>query len=235
MLPVGIEQQLSSAELKALLAHEIAHLVRRDPWWLWLGEVLCTCLAFQPLNFLARWRWQQAAELLCDDWAVERQVSAMSLASCLTRIAEGRLDRQTTLMGLTAVGHFGSLTHRIAWLLRTGRATEPKRSRGRTLATLLTFSAGLLVGTYGPRLSFVRSVDANDDVQAIVRPSEAELWDDIQHELTETLNELARLDFQLATDSDLDSLASSLRARVLLLHEQLAPPLTTPPHAPTTR
>ncbi len=57
VLPAGIEQRLSGSEMKALLAHEVAHLVRRDPWWLWLGEVLCTCLAFQPLNFLARRRW----------------------------------------------------------------------------------------------------------------------------------------------------------------------------------
>ena len=217
VLPAGIEQQLSPAELQALLAHEVAHLVRRDPWWLWLGEVLCTCLAFQPLNFLARRRWQQAAELLCDDWAVEQQVAATSLASCLTRIAEWRLDRRAALMGLTAVGHSGSLTRRIEWLLRTGRATESKRSRGRTLATLLTFSAGLFVGTYGPRLSFVLPADANDDSEAVV------LWNDIDRDLNETLHELARIDSQLASNSDLEValLANHLRAQAASLKLRL--------------
>ena len=233
VLPAGIEQQLSSAEMKALLAHEVAHLVRRDPWWLWLGEVLCTCLAFQPLNFLARWHWQQAAELLCDDWAVERKVSASSLASCLTRIAEWRLDRRAALMGLTAVGHSGSLTHRIEWLLRTGRATEPKRPRGRMLATLLTFSAGLLVGTYGPRLSFVLPAEAGDELEAVAVLNESDLWNDIDRDLVETLSELARLDLPLsnAPDPAVASLANSLRERAAALSEQLAQPVTAASHA----
>ena len=233
VLPAGIERELSQAELKALLAHEVAHLVRRDPWWLWLGEVLCTCLAFQPLNFLARRRWQQAAEMLCDDWAVERQVSATSLASCLTRIAEGRLDRRAAQMGLSAVGHSGSLTQRIEWLLRTGRATEPKRPRGRTLATLLTFAAGLFVGMYGPRLSFVHSVEAGDDLEAIVAPNESKLWNDIDRDLAETLSELARLDLPLSNDPDPEvvSLANSLRERAASLSEQLAQSVTAASHA----
>ena len=233
VLPAGIERELSHAELQALLAHEVAHLVRRDPWWLWLGEVLCTCLAFQPLNLLARRRWQQAAELLCDDWAVEQKVSATSLASCLTRIAEWRLVRRAAVMGLTAVGPAGSLTQRIEWLLRTGRAAEPKRPRGRTLATLLTFAAGLFVGMYGPRLSFVLPAEAHDDSGAVVVLNESALWRDINRDLAETLNELARLDLQLTSDPDPEvaSLTNRLRARAAGLSEQLLQPDTAASHA----
>jgi BlaR1 peptidase M56 len=217
VLPDGIEQQLSPSELTALLAHEVAHLVRRDPWWLVIGEVLCSCLAFQPLNFLARRRWQQAAELLCDDWAVAQRISATSLASCLTRIAEWRLNRQTTTLGLAAVGNSGSLTRRIEWLLRTGRATEPKRPRGRRLATLLTFAAGLVVGLYGPRLSFVPRADASDD------PDAAVVWNDIQLDLNNTLNDLARIELLLRDDTDpeLTLLASRLRERAASLTHRL--------------
>ncbi len=219
VLPAGIERQLSPVELKALLAHEVAHLVRRDTWWLWLGEVLCTCFAFQPLNFLARHRWQQATELLCDDWAVERHVAATSLANCLARIAEGRLDRRATVMGLTAVGHAGSLTHRVEWLLRPGRATEPKRPRRRRLLALLAFSAGLLVGTYGPRLSLVTPAEAHDETNEEVGSNESELWNDIDHDLSETLNELTRLDLLLSSDPDPEtaSLANGLRQRAASL------------------
>jgi beta-lactamase regulating signal transducer with metallopeptidase domain len=56
ILPEKIEQRLNKEELKSLLAHEVAHLVRGDVWWLWIGRVLCSCLAFQPLNLLARRR-----------------------------------------------------------------------------------------------------------------------------------------------------------------------------------
>src|SRR5262249_43155956 len=43
---------------------------------------------FQPLNRLARDRMQEAAELLCDDWAVHRTGSGFSLATCLVKVAE---------------------------------------------------------------------------------------------------------------------------------------------------
>ena len=240
VLPDGIEQRLSSSEMRALLAHEVAHLVRRDPWWQWIGELLCTCLAFQPLNFLARWRWQQAAELLCDDWAVERRVSATSLASCLTKIAEWRLDRRAALMGLTAVGHAGLLAHRIEWLLRNGRASEPKRPRARTAATLTTFAAGLLVGLYGPRLSLIVPAEANEAQAASLDETAltdngvanssaddaiaARLWNDIELDLHHTLIELARLESRLATDPDPEvaSLAQRLRTRAATLKERVA-------------
>ena len=207
VLPAGIERELSTAELKGLLAHEVAHLVRRDPWWLLFAELLCTCLAFQPLNFLARRRWQQVAELRCDDWAVEQHASATALASCLTRIAEWRLNRRAVTLGLAAVGRSGSLTRRIEWLLRTKRVAEPKRPRTRVIASLLTFAAGLVVGIYGPRLSFVASVDAGEETEAAV------VWNEIDSDLAQTLNELDRIESQLANDPTTASLVASLRQR----------------------
>lgn len=223
VLPEGIERQLATAELKAVLAHEVAHLVRRDTWWLWLGEILCTCFAFQPLNFLARRRWQQATELLCDDWAVERHVSATSLANCLARIAEGRLNRKAAVMGLGAVGDTGSLTHRVEWLLRSGRATEPTRPRARRMLALLAFSAGLLVGTYGPRLSLVTPAEARDDTNEAIESHEIALWNDINNELTETLNELVRIESLLSLDPDPEvaSAANRLHQRAASLRERL--------------
>ena len=61
VLPATIEDDLPSDELTALLAHELAHLVRGDTFWLWVGHLLCSCCAFQPLNFLARREWRRAA------------------------------------------------------------------------------------------------------------------------------------------------------------------------------
>ena len=39
-----------------MLAHEIAHLVRRDPQWLVLARAIEMVFFFQPLNRLARRR-----------------------------------------------------------------------------------------------------------------------------------------------------------------------------------
>lgn len=88
VLPGVALTELDAAQQRSLLAHELAHLVRRDPMWLALGCALERVFFFQPLNRLARVRLQEAAEYLCDDWAVRRTGSGVSLASCLVKVAE---------------------------------------------------------------------------------------------------------------------------------------------------
>ena len=80
MLPERAVKDLCEDELRALLAHELAHLVRGDSSWLCISRVVCSCLAFQPLNHLARREWQRAAEFLCDNWAVSRTQTPLALA-----------------------------------------------------------------------------------------------------------------------------------------------------------
>jgi len=162
VLPTGMEQRLGKDELKALLAHELAHLVRGDVRWLWIGRVLCSCLAFQPLNFLARRRWQHAAEFLCDDWAVGRGGSAISLARCLTRIAEWRLEQRECAASLAAGGSRAKIVLRVERLVNaTGRVDVWTRPyRGVLLRVLVVVTAACLVCT-APRVVFPARVDVS--------------------------------------------------------------------------
>lgn len=217
VLPQGIEKQLTAAELKALLAHEVAHLVRRDPLWLFVGELLCTALAMQPLNFVARQRWLQAAELLCDDWAVQQDVSAMSLAACLTRIAELQLDRRGETWGLAAVGRTGLLTHRVEWLLREGRATESTSRRSRLRTRIAIVGLAILVGAFGPRLVLPEAVEAADAIE----DSSEQIA--IENELSLALNELEQAEKLLKNDQDTRTavIASLLRLRIQSIRGRL--------------
>lgn len=124
VLPQRTEDRLGNEELKALIAHEVAHLVRGDVWWLWIGRLICTCLAFQPLNLVARRQWQQAAEYLCDDWAVARGVRSLALARCLTQIAEWRFGREPCHVGLAAGGTKVTLIQRVERLVATDRSAD---------------------------------------------------------------------------------------------------------------
>ncbi|HEX6881981.1 MAG TPA: M56 family metallopeptidase, partial [Planctomycetota bacterium] len=55
---------------RALIAHELAHLARRDHWVSWL-EIPAAALAWwNPLFWLIRGRIRHYAELSCDAWAV---------------------------------------------------------------------------------------------------------------------------------------------------------------------
>jgi hypothetical protein len=79
--------QLDDEQQDALLAHELAHLARRDTVWLPLTQLLVDLLFFQPLNWLARRRLRELSELLCDEWAIARTGRPLSLAGCLAEVA----------------------------------------------------------------------------------------------------------------------------------------------------
>lgn len=124
VLPVGLEDRLGNDQLRAVLAHEVAHLVRGDTRWLLIGGLLSRCLAWQPLNLIAVREWKRASECRCDDWAVRRGVTAISLAKSLTELAEWQLDSACPTVELTAVGNKSSLRLRVERLLADGQGQD---------------------------------------------------------------------------------------------------------------
>ena len=78
---------LTDEQQQGMLAHELAHLARRDPFWLVLRQVIACVLFFQPLNWVARRRLREISEMLSDEWAVARTGRPLSLAGCLAEVA----------------------------------------------------------------------------------------------------------------------------------------------------
>jgi beta-lactamase regulating signal transducer with metallopeptidase domain/predicted nucleic acid-binding Zn-ribbon protein len=78
---------LTDEQQEGMLAHELAHLARRDPLWLVVSHVLACVFFFQPLNWVARRRLREISELLSDEWAVTRTGRPLSLAGCLAEVA----------------------------------------------------------------------------------------------------------------------------------------------------
>lgn len=206
VVPRSIERELPPDELRALLAHEVAHLVRRDPLWQWVNEFLCVCLPFQPLHFLVRRRWRRIAELMCDDWVVEQQISPLALARCLSQIAELRLGRRPAF-GMSAVDRSSGLTSRIEWLLRDRPVNASISRRGQSLITVIAFLLGVCVGVYGPRITLT-SVTLADDQSA----TDTE-YSELESEMQSALSELGRIESQLSQESDPEIRAMSNRLR----------------------
>src|SRR5262249_23921782 len=123
-LPQRAVRDLSKDELRSLLAHELAHLVRGDSLWLCVSRLICSCLAFQPLNQLARREWQRAAEFLCDSWAVSRTGTPLALARCLAEVAGWRLSGKPSAALLTATGRKSGLADRIERLVETSNPVD---------------------------------------------------------------------------------------------------------------
>jgi beta-lactamase regulating signal transducer with metallopeptidase domain len=87
-VPEAAFTELSDPERSLMLAHELGHLVRRDPQWLLVAAWIERVFAFQPLNRVARRAVQEEAEYVCDDFAVRLHGGGgVDLASCLARVA----------------------------------------------------------------------------------------------------------------------------------------------------
>ncbi|HJX27907.1 MAG TPA: M56 family metallopeptidase, partial [Thermoanaerobaculia bacterium] len=74
---------LTPEQQEGMLAHELAHLVRRDPFWLGFGQLMTSLFFFQPLGWVAASRLREISEMRCDEWAVGRTGRPLSLARCL--------------------------------------------------------------------------------------------------------------------------------------------------------
>ncbi|MGH7702951.1 MAG: HEAT repeat domain-containing protein [Gemmatimonadales bacterium] len=127
-LPEPAITELDLEQQRGMLAHELAHLSRLDPLWLTLSCLIEQILFFQPLNRLARRRQQEAAEYLCDDWAVHRTGSGLTLAKCLVKVAEW-IDATPRTVPIAAMAERRSqLVARIHRLVENrAMNTQPKR------------------------------------------------------------------------------------------------------------
>lgn len=155
-LPAESFAVLSPAQREGVLAHELGHLLRRDPLWRFAVELLCALFVAQPLLRLARRELRDCAEMLADDFAIRLTGRRRPLVESLTLLAAAL---RPTHAAATAFGEGHSpLVRRAARLLDAGR--RPARPLGRAASGCL--AAGLLL----PAVAFAPAVAAPRPVPA---------------------------------------------------------------------
>ena len=70
VLPASLPARCPPGELRLMLAHELAHLRRRDLLWNVLPAAAQAVFWFHPFVWLARREWRLAQEVACDEAAV---------------------------------------------------------------------------------------------------------------------------------------------------------------------
>lgn len=246
VLPERAERELPREQLRSLLAHELAHLVRRDTWWLCFGRLLCTAFAYQPLNFLACRQWQRAAEFICDEWAVRRTGNRLALARCLTTVAEWRLERSQLGGAIAATGQRSSLSERIESLVDDRIENQPWSTLRSLALTAIVLAVVIGLISIGPTATVALSVaDAGeqpgvevlaaesgdalniefDGETLVLQPVESvDQWPALQAELTalsDELNELQALLDRAQSFPEFAEHTSMLRERARTLDQHI--------------
>jgi beta-lactamase regulating signal transducer with metallopeptidase domain len=133
-LPEAVVTDLGPEQQRGVLAHELAHLVRRDPLWLGIAQVMERLFFLQPLNWLARRELQVTAEYVCDDWAAHQVGTGLPLARCLLTVAEWIAGATGPLPEPAMAARGSHLMRRVERLVR---GDGIRADRGRYLGLML--------------------------------------------------------------------------------------------------
>lgn len=136
VLPRWALELLDREQLRAMLAHETAHLARRDPLWRSATAFWCALLWFLPLAALARRRLDETAELACDAWAARHLGDGRVLAECLAECAEHRAGAFESALAAGMAQRESPLLQRIDYLIG-GSPMDTTLSRARAAAAVM--------------------------------------------------------------------------------------------------
>jgi len=141
LLPVTALTGLTSEQLEAVIAHELAHIQRFDAFVNLFQVAVETLLFYHPAVWWLGKRIRVEREHCCDDTAVALCGSPITYAHALTRMAESKVAPE-----LAMAANRSPLVERIARLL--GANSTGETFRGANLsAGVLCLSAALLAGS----------------------------------------------------------------------------------------
>jgi beta-lactamase regulating signal transducer with metallopeptidase domain len=135
--------------LRAVLAHEVSHVVRRDVAWQFAARIACFLYWFHPLVWLAARKMRVERESACDDSVLEMVDQPVDYASVLLRFAREMVARSTPAATAVPMASLSGLEGRVQAILDKGR----RRSPVGTLAGRVFAGAAMLIAVVAAILS----------------------------------------------------------------------------------
>jgi HEAT repeat protein/beta-lactamase regulating signal transducer with metallopeptidase domain len=146
MLPSTTINGRPASELRTILAHEMAHIYRRDPWLIWLQLILLAAWWFNPVLWLLNRAIRKAREDCCDDLLLSRGLTSPDTYCDVLVRAASELTGQPVVGAALGFGEqIHPLERRIVRIMDRTIKRRPALSMAGTLSVLF-FGAVLLPG-----------------------------------------------------------------------------------------
>jgi len=142
IVPIKALEALNPDEQESMLAHELAHLKRRDDVWLKFYQALQVLLFFQPLNCWVLRQIHEITEQICDAKAAQITQNNQAMAKCLVEVASWLTSQPRWVVSMAS--RQKPLTTRIIQLLNNQTMKDSTKSR--LLAPLPIVGMVALVG-----------------------------------------------------------------------------------------
>ena len=123
VLPAWCLREMSAAELRPILIHEITHLQRRDDWTNLLQKVVRAVFFFHPAVWWIDRQLAVEREMACDDAVVATLGNPRAYAGSLVGLLERSCARRGWTMAQAAVSRAREVSQRIARILSGGAAS----------------------------------------------------------------------------------------------------------------
>jgi len=143
--PRSLTDRDQADRIRGIVAHELAHVRRRDHWGIWLDVAMRIVWWWNPLGWLVRRRLRECSELACDEWVVrlfpnERRTYAESLVEVYEQASAHAVP----------IPAIGARTGSVRAFQRRLTMIMSDHGRGKMTARMwLTFSAILLFALPG--------------------------------------------------------------------------------------
>jgi biotin carboxyl carrier protein len=128
VVPEDWVERSGRKEVRAVLAHELAHVQRGDLWWNWLCVAVGVVLWWHPLVWIARRRWMLAQEMACDERALGATgVAAGAYGRMLVELvaeARGGARGRRQVIGVGVADCAGTLKRRLIAMKTKTRWTK---------------------------------------------------------------------------------------------------------------
>lgn len=216
LLPIGLINKLSPEETQAILAHEIAHILRKD----YLQNLLISTLEILFFYHPSVW-WFSATiktlrEQCCDDIALELGAERIALSKALIQLEENNPGPAFAL----AFAHKNQLLNRIQRLFQNpGQSTlRNEYSLSRSQAPLLICGLALIWLMTNPLEGMNASMD-------MMRLSKSFIWDRVQAP-ADTVKPKSRIE-KISRDNGKQKIELSLenkKIKELKVDEKVIPP-----------
>jgi beta-lactamase regulating signal transducer with metallopeptidase domain len=180
LLPQGADRW-PDARLRVVLAHELAHVRRRDSAWVMMSALVRSIYWFNPLVWMAARRLRHESERCCDDAVLATGVDAPTYASellALARIARAHHSRWHDPLPAAAMFGGSSLEDRIRALLDRRRRPTATPSVRVAIGLML---AGATIAAAAVRVSAERRPAPRLRV-AVLRATDARLLPDLERQ-----------------------------------------------------
>jgi beta-lactamase regulating signal transducer with metallopeptidase domain len=145
VIPGWLLQELSPAELKQVVLHELAHLRRWDDWTNLAQKIVKALLFFHPVVWWIEKQVSLEREMACDDAVLAETANPRAYAECLTHLAEKSFVRRSLALAQAALGRIRQTSLRVAQILDVERPRAPKHAWKRPVVLVAGFAVACAV------------------------------------------------------------------------------------------